>query len=571
VEGFVFERCGNQYPTNFWQPAHAAWQQAGAVGTRSGRHWTIRGNIIRFATGIGLDCGNEGAADVDVETGDNGRAVNAGHHLIEANHIIDNGGAGTASYNGTHLTIRGNVVERNNRLRFTGKKRWESAGIKLHNPAHSVIEHNLVRDNYGKWGIWLDQGAGQDTRVVGNVVISQGVGIDFEIGSARPALVTDNILIANDIGIGSRESGGLTIAHNLLLGSRKAGISFSIDHSRGGGWSAAHNHVYSNLFIGGSGPFQEVAAPDDFRSEDRRLDFNVYAMEPAERRLAIGKKPPQMLTEWQTTWQGYNGETNADLHSVAQPGSSYRFDPATLRLELEIAFNPAAIGALPIAGRTADFLGQPLAAERPAPVGPFRELIRGKNILAFGTGHRRWPILPTERPGPADQSLHIQSTLWASVFPSRGFCRRVVRALVFDFDGLILDTETPLIEAYADVHAAHGRPFDRAEFLRCVGHIDFAFNPWSAFGPHANEAALEAERHVHNRRRTLAQPLLPGVAELLQAARAAGLKLGVASNSSHQHVEGHLARLGIHAHFSFFACRGDTPSRNLSRTSIGSC
>ena len=136
----------------------------------------------------------------------------------------------------------------------------------------------------------------------------------------------------------------------------------------------------------------------------------------------------------------------------------------------------------------------------------------------------------------------------------------MIRALVFDFDGLILDTETPLIEAYADVHAAHGHPFDRTEFLRGVGHIDFTFNPWRAFGPTVNEAALEAERHVHNRRRTLAQPLLPGIEDLLRAARTAGLKLAVASNSSHEHVEGHLRRLGLHENFSFFACRGDTPS-----------
>ena len=136
----------------------------------------------------------------------------------------------------------------------------------------------------------------------------------------------------------------------------------------------------------------------------------------------------------------------------------------------------------------------------------------------------------------------------------------MIRALVFDFDGLIVDTETPLIDAYGDVHAAHGKPFNRAEFLHTVGHVDFTFNPWRAFGPKANEAALEEQRHVHNRRRTLAQPLLPGVQALLDAARAAKLHLGIASNSSHQHVEGHLQRLGLHAHFEFFACRGDTPS-----------
>jgi HAD superfamily hydrolase (TIGR01509 family) len=144
--------------------------------------------------------------------------------------------------------------------------------------------------------------------------------------------------------------------------------------------------------------------------------------------------------------------------------------------------------------------------------------------------------------------------------PAGVFVSRMIRALVFDFDGLIVDTETPLIDAYGDVHAAHGKSFDRTEFLQMVGHVDFTFNPWKAFGPHVDEAKLEAERHLHNRRRTLAQPVLPGVAELLHAARAANLSLAIASNSGHEHVEGHLTRLGLHAHFSFFACRGDTPS-----------
>lgn len=389
VEGFVFERCGNQYPTNFWEVAHPEWQQAGAVGTRSGHHWIIRGNVIRWVNGIGLDLGNEGNADVDLETGSNGRAANAGHHLVEDNRIVDNGAGGTASYSGTHLTIRRNVVARNNRLRFTGKKRWESGGIKLHAPAHSVIEYNVVHDNFGKWGIWLDQGAGEGTRVVGNLVFHQGIGLDFEIGSARPALVANNILIENDIGLGARESGGLTIVHNLVLGSRQAGVAFSIDRTRGGGWSAAHNHVFNNLFIGGEGLFQELTPPDELRSEDRRLDYNVYAMAAGERRLALAKQPPLTLEQWRARWRAYNGDHDAEAHSRAVPGGRYRFDPVTLDLELAVEFDPAGVGTQPEPRLTADFFGRALPADRRVP-GPFQDLRAGV------TRHRlALPLAPT--------------------------------------------------------------------------------------------------------------------------------------------------------------------------------
>ena len=136
----------------------------------------------------------------------------------------------------------------------------------------------------------------------------------------------------------------------------------------------------------------------------------------------------------------------------------------------------------------------------------------------------------------------------------------MIRALVFDFDGLILDTETALIEAYGDVYAARGLPFDRALFVRSVGHADYAFDPWKPFGPAADRIALEAERRRFNQARNEASPVLPGIVPLLDAGRARGLHIALASNSSHAHVEGYLAHLGLLDRFGFIACREDVPS-----------
>src|SRR5215208_922270 len=136
----------------------------------------------------------------------------------------------------------------------------------------------------------------------------------------------------------------------------------------------------------------------------------------------------------------------------------------------------------------------------------------------------------------------------------------MIRALVFDFDGLILDTETPLIDAYAEVHATHGVAFDRAVFLRSVGHADYAFDPWHGFSPHADRAALELQRRASKEQILLAQPILAGVAALLDAARAAQLHVGLASNSEHTWVDPHLMRLGLRERFDFIACREDAAS-----------
>src|SRR5437762_2548079 len=92
----------------------------------------------------------------------------------------------------------------------------------------------------------------------------------------------------------------------------------------------------------------------------------------------------------------------------------------------------------------------------------------------------------------------------------------MLRAFIFDFDGLVLDTETPLIDAYAEVHAAHGVAFDRSLFLRAVGHADYAFDPWHGFSQHADRVALEVQRRAAKDGLMLRQPILPGVVALIE-------------------------------------------------------
>ena len=133
----------------------------------------------------------------------------------------------------------------------------------------------------------------------------------------------------------------------------------------------------------------------------------------------------------------------------------------------------------------------------------------------------------------------------------------MIRALIFDFDGLVIDTETPLIDAWAVLHERAGHAYSRADAHRLVGHVDFDFDPWTAFGPAADRGALQVEHRRLCRELTARQPILPGVLTYLEEGRRRGLHLAVASNSGHDHVDRHLTRLGLRPYFDFTRCRED--------------
>jgi HAD superfamily hydrolase (TIGR01509 family) len=135
----------------------------------------------------------------------------------------------------------------------------------------------------------------------------------------------------------------------------------------------------------------------------------------------------------------------------------------------------------------------------------------------------------------------------------------VIRALVFDFDGLILDTETPLLATWTDLYASHGFRLPPDTLGRVVGSAN-------RFDPVAELAALvstpfdqDATRLSMQKRyvdRVALQPVLPGVRELHAQGRAANLKLGVASSSTRAWVVPNLERIGLDG-WDCIRCRDD--------------
>lgn len=135
-------------------------------------------------------------------------------------------------------------------------------------------------------------------------------------------------------------------------------------------------------------------------------------------------------------------------------------------------------------------------------------------------------------------------------------------ALVFDFDGLLLDTETPEFVTVAAVFADHGLDLDRdwwrSEVIGTTDHPHWSEILAERLGcelPDREE--LLARRLRAHHALIAAEQLRPGVVNLLDAAAREGIPCAVASSSSLEWVDGHLERLGVRHRFAVLRTRED--------------
>ena len=138
-----------------------------------------------------------------------------------------------------------------------------------------------------------------------------------------------------------------------------------------------------------------------------------------------------------------------------------------------------------------------------------------------------------------------------------------VRALLFDFDGLIVDTEWPIYEAWQRTFRDHGHPLSLETFNQCIGTD---FETWSPkihleelTGNTIDWPPLDDARQASINKNLVGAPAMPGIPEAVQAGKETGLKLGVVSSSSHNWVDGWLERIDLFHQFDLTVCRGDAP------------
>lgn len=133
----------------------------------------------------------------------------------------------------------------------------------------------------------------------------------------------------------------------------------------------------------------------------------------------------------------------------------------------------------------------------------------------------------------------------------------MIHGLIFDFDGLILDTEGPIFQSWQELFSAQGGELSLKDWGEIIGTAEGVFDPFDLLEEQVDQpvdrAGLGPPRRERERSLIAQQPILPGVVNYLNSARARGLKIGLASSSNREWVSGHLARLEL---LEYFDCLG---------------
>lgn len=137
----------------------------------------------------------------------------------------------------------------------------------------------------------------------------------------------------------------------------------------------------------------------------------------------------------------------------------------------------------------------------------------------------------------------------------------MIRGLIFDFDGLILNTEEMEYAAWEEIFQRHGSHLSEEEWALSMGRSADSFDTVGileqATGKRYDRAVLKAQAHDRFHYLLSHEPPRPGVLSYLQSARLIGLPVALATSSSRSWAVGHLTRLDLITYFDVICTAED--------------
>jgi HAD superfamily hydrolase (TIGR01509 family) len=137
----------------------------------------------------------------------------------------------------------------------------------------------------------------------------------------------------------------------------------------------------------------------------------------------------------------------------------------------------------------------------------------------------------------------------------------MIKAIVFDFDGLIFDTETPEFRAFEEIYKERGFELDLKIWSQWVGTDISKFNPYDyldeCVGKPLNREEIRSLRRMKYEKLIAEEKIRPGVEEYLESAKESGLKVGLASSAPKDWVMEHLKTLNLVHYFDCIRVRED--------------
>jgi HAD superfamily hydrolase (TIGR01509 family) len=136
--------------------------------------------------------------------------------------------------------------------------------------------------------------------------------------------------------------------------------------------------------------------------------------------------------------------------------------------------------------------------------------------------------------------------------------KSVIKGIIFDFDGLILDTETPLRQSWFELLEKYGLEVSMTGWAAGVGDplllssLEEILK--TKIGQSQDWGSINHQRYQREMELLMKEDTLPGVLALIQEAKAMGIRLGVASSSDTEWVTSHLTRLGLMDEFDSIRC-----------------